>query len=190
MNGMKRYRAVTGFVLGLAGAWGVHAYYQDPGALQAVGTLYVAFTPDDNAGALIADAIHSARSEIYVQAFSFTHRRIADALIAARRKGLRVEVIADAEQTYKIPTSVIGHLARGGVPVYLDGEHTSAHNKVMVIDPQSPEPILITGSFNFTHAGQYRNAENVLMAKGNPALAARYLRNWRDHRAHARPYRR
>jgi phosphatidylserine/phosphatidylglycerophosphate/cardiolipin synthase-like enzyme len=185
---MKRYQAVIAFLLGLAGAWGVQAYHQDPGALQAVGTLYVAFTPDDNAGAMIADAIHSARSEIYVQAFSFTHRRIADALIAAGRKGIRVEVIADAEQTYKIRTSLIGHLASGGVPVYLDGEHTSAHNKVMVIDPQSSEPILITGSFNFTHAGQYRNAENVLMAKGNPALAARYLRNWRDHRAHARPY--
>lgn len=53
---------------------------------------------------------------------------------------------------------------------------TIAHNKVMVIDS---EP-LITGSFNFTRAAEEKNAENLLIIR-DPALAARYVENWRAH---------
>jgi phosphatidylserine/phosphatidylglycerophosphate/cardiolipin synthase-like enzyme len=59
----------------------------------------------------------------------------------------------------------------------------------MVIDAGSPETTLITGSFNFTHAAQYRNAENVLVIRGNPALTDLYLQNWRRHYTHSQPYR-
>jgi phosphatidylserine/phosphatidylglycerophosphate/cardiolipin synthase-like enzyme len=187
---MRKYNFVVALILCLASGWSAHAFCRDTHSLPAVGTLQVAFTPRDDAGAMIADAIDAARHEIYVQAFSFTHRRIADALIAARKRRVRVELIADAEQSRIINTSLIDYLAKAGVPVYLDGEHASAHNKVIVIDPRNREAILITGSFNFTHAGQYRNAENVLLSKGNPALAELYLKNWREHRAHAQPYHR
>ncbi|MDO8438291.1 MAG: phospholipase D family protein [Nitrosomonadaceae bacterium] len=160
-----------------------------PAILPATGTVQVAFTPGDDAGKLIADAINGAHRQVLVQAFSFTHHRIAEALIAARRRGVDVKVIADKEQTEKIPTSVIARIAAAGVPVFLDADHTSAHNKVMVIDAGSPETTLITGSFNFTQAAQYKNAENVLVIRGNTALTELYLKNWQHHYGHSQPYR-
>lgn len=160
-----------------------------PLVLPSSGTIQVAFTPADDAGKLITDVIDHAQRQILVQAFSFTHRKIAEALIAAKRRGVDVKVIADREQAEKIPTSLIARMAAAGVPVYMDSSHVSAHNKVMVIDANSENATLVTGSFNFTQAAQYRNAENVLVIQGNPQLADLYLKNWHDHYRHSRPYR-
>ncbi|MDQ3186486.1 MAG: phospholipase D family protein [Pseudomonadota bacterium] len=157
--------------------------------LPATGTVQVAFTPGDDAGKLIAEAINHAQHQVLVQAFSFTHRKIADALIAAKHRGVDVKVVADKDQTHRIPTSVIAKLVAGGVPVFIDSEHTGAHNKVMVIDAGSSGTTVITGSFNFTHAAQYKNAENVLLIRGNPMLTGLYLKNWHRHYEHSQPYR-
>lgn len=162
---------------------------REPFVLPATGTVQVAFTPGDDAGKLIADAINGAQRQVLVQAFSFTHRKIADALISAKQRGVDVKVVADKEQTHRIPTSVIARIAAGGVPVFIDSAHNSAHNKVMVIDAGSPEAALITGSFNFTQAAQHKNSENVLVIRGNKALTDLYLKNWRQHYEHSEPYR-
>ena len=83
----------------------------------------------------------------------------------------------------------ISAIAAAGVPVWLDGEHLSAHDKVMVVDADDAKAAaVITGSYNFTKAAQYRNGENVLVLRGNPALAQAYRNNWQRHLAHARPY--
>jgi phosphatidylserine/phosphatidylglycerophosphate/cardiolipin synthase-like enzyme len=153
-------------------------------ALPAVGTIQVAFTPGDDAAGLIIQAIGQARQRIRVQAFSFTHRGIAEALIAARKRGVDVEVIVDPQQAARIPTSVVDTMANAGVPVFYDAEHASAHNKIMVIDADTA-PVVITGSYNFTHAAQYKNAENLLVVRGNPALARAYGNNWQRHRDHS-----
>ena len=164
-------------------SWAFHDSRTLP-VLPALGTVQVAFTPGDDAAALVIAAIREARQQIRVQAFSFTHRAIADALIAAHQRGVDVALIADSEQTDRISTSVVRYVAAAGVPVYLDAGHASAHSKVMVIDADSA-PVIITGSYNFTHAAQYRNAENLLVLRGNQALAQAYAVNWRHHREHA-----
>jgi phosphatidylserine/phosphatidylglycerophosphate/cardiolipin synthase-like enzyme len=165
------------------------ALAMQPATLPARGSVQVAFTPGTDAGELVTEAIRAAKTQILVQAYSFTHRAIAAALVSARQRGVDVQVIADREQRDSIETSRVDDLAEHGVPVYLDGEHAAAHNKVMVIDNGQPDPVVITGSFNFTTAAQYRNAENLLILRGNPALAEAYAANWRQHRAHSIPIR-
>ena len=166
-----------------------HNYEPRPLVLPDTGTVQVAFTPGDDASKLIIDAINSAQRQVLVQAFSFTHRKIAEALIAAKRRGVDVKVIADKDQTHRIPTSVIARIVAGGVPVFIDSDHTSAHNKIMMIDAGSPGAALITGSFNFTQAAQHKNAENVLVIRSNAKLTDLYLENWHHHYQHSQPYR-
>lgn len=149
------------------------------------GTATVAFPPDDDASAQIVEALVAARRQILVQAYIMSHRAIAEALVGARRRGLDVRVIADAEQAGKVETSQLGWLAVHDVGVYLDGQHAAAHNKVMVIDADLPEATIVTGSFNFTRSAQSRNAENLLILRGNPGLAERYAADWHRHRAHS-----
>jgi len=150
-----------------------------------IGTIEYAFTPGDDAARLIVRAIDGARFQILVQAFSFTHIEIARALIRAERRGVDVKVIADAEQIDLIDHNVIPQLVEAGIPVFTDAEHAAAHNKVMVIDAGTKAPALITGSFNFTHAAQFRNAENVLVFRGNHELTRAYLDNWMRHLKHS-----
>lgn len=157
--------------------------------LPAVGRVEVAFTPGDNAAGMIVGVIDQAQKQVLVQAFSFTHEGIAKALIAAHKRGVEVKVIADREQTERIQGGKVAMMAKAGVPVWLDGEHQSAHNKVVMIDAGLPAATLVTGSFNFTNAAQYKNAENVLLLRGNEKLVKLYSDNWNAHLMHARPYR-
>lgn len=156
-------------------------------ALSARGSIQVAFTPGDDASGLVVETIGQAKRQILVQAYGFTHRAIAEALVAAKRRGVEVALIADRNQAETLKTSLVAWLAEQGVPVWIDADHAAAHDKIMVLDAGTPQATLITGSFNFTHAAQYRNAENLLVLRGNQALADAYAANWRRHRIHSQP---
>ena len=181
----KRVAAVLACLIGLS----LPARAAEPLSLTLQGTAQVAFTPGDDAGALVAGVIRAARRQVLVQAYSFTHRDIGQALIDARRRGVDVRVIVDLAQTEHGKTSLIGWLVEQGVPVWVDEEHPAAHNKVMVLDVGARGAAVITGSFNFSHAADFRNAENVLVLRDNPNLAEAYAANWRRHFTHARPVR-
>ena len=49
------------------------------------------------------------------------------------------------------------------------------HNKFMLIDPLSDDPIVIGGSANFSDASTRRNDENMVIARGNTRVADIYL---------------
>ena len=180
---MKRLRlalVVTGLAL-VVPAFG----FEPSNLVQATGTIEYAFTPGGDAAGLIVRTIDAARSQVLVQAFSFTHREIADALIRAHRRGLDVQIIADQEQTNALQSAAMQSVLAAGLSVFMDADHSAAHNKVIVIDQNAKQPALITGSFNFTFAAQYRNAENVLVLRGNPDLTRAFFANWQQHREHA-----
>ena len=178
-------------ILCLLAALPGHAF-QTPQTNTSVSTdIQVFFTPGDDAAGNIIKAIKNARQQVLVQAFSFTHPGIAQALIAAHQRGVEVKLIADLDQTRKIRQNRIAEIAVAGVPVWLDGEHNGAHNKVMIIDADSANVAdvgVITGSYNFTNAAQYKNAENVLVLRANRSLAKAYQHNWQRHLPHARPF--
>jgi len=156
--------------------------------LPAQGMVQVAFTPWDNAESMIVDGIRRAKHQILVQAFSFTSRVLANALIAAKKRGVDVQVMADREQTFSGESSRIPDLIRAGIPVALEVRYQSAHNKVMVMDAGTADAAVITGSYNWTYAAQHKNAENVLLLRDSPDIAHAYAANWRRHYAEALPY--
>jgi phosphatidylserine/phosphatidylglycerophosphate/cardiolipin synthase-like enzyme len=171
-------------------AFAAHAQYPEGGgALPAQGTVQYAFTPGRDTTNLIVDAIDAARTQVLVQAYSFTHRRIAAALVRAQRRGVEVAVLADNGQTQEAEDKIYRSLTNAGIPVRIDGRHAAAHNKVLVIDADAPDCAVITGSFNLTYAAEDKNAENVLLLRGNRPLCAAYRDNWRRHQLHAQPWR-
>jgi phosphatidylserine/phosphatidylglycerophosphate/cardiolipin synthase-like enzyme len=150
--------------------------------LPATGTVEALFTPWDDAEGAIVRALGKARESIHVQAYLLTSRSIAKALQDARARGVAVEIVADREMLEKSDKSLLPQLLEAGIPVWLETRYAVAHNKVMLIDAAQADAVVITGSYNFTWSAQARNAENLLILRGNPALARRYLDNWRRHR--------
>lgn len=103
----------------------------------------------DEAYAAMAEAISDARRSIILESYIFDRDplglRIADALIAAVRRGVAVRVLIDAVGArYSVP-SIVGYLQRGGVPVdvfngniimglRLPYANLRTHRKLLIID--------------------------------------------------------
>ena len=143
-----------------------------------VEVLGVYFTPPTGAASAIVQAINASQGEVLVQAYSFTHNGIAQALVRAHQRGVKIRVLLDSNSE-KTNRYVIDLFTQARVEIRYDGKHAIAHNKLMVID----ESVVITGSFNFTNAAETRNAENVLVLKSDE-LAKRYKSEWQSHWAH------
>lgn len=156
--------------------------------LPASGTIEVVFSPWDDAEGAILRALRQARQAIHVQAYLFTSQPLAQALIAAHQRGVKVEILTDQKMLLQTWKSQIPRLAEAGIPVWLETRHAIAHNKLMLIDPLGPHPAVVTGSYNFTYSAQARNAENLLILRDDPALARAYFDNWWRHRGDAVPY--
>jgi phosphatidylserine/phosphatidylglycerophosphate/cardiolipin synthase-like enzyme len=139
----------------------------------------VYFSPKGGCTQAIVEEIRNAKQFILVQAYSFTSAPIAGALVEAFRSGLRVEAVLD-KSNKTANYSEANFLKNANVPTWIDGKHAIAHNKIIIIDGST----VITGSFNFTKAGEESNAENLLIIKSTE-LAARYIANFQEHKAHA-----
>jgi phosphatidylserine/phosphatidylglycerophosphate/cardiolipin synthase-like enzyme len=126
--------------------------------------------------------LNKAKSEILVQAYSFTSKPIAQALVDAHKRGVHTEIILD-KSNIRDKYSAADFTAHMGIPTYIDPVHGIAHNKIMIIDRET----VITGSFNFTRAAEESNAENLLIIRSKE-LAKEYLENWERHRAVSEEY--
>ena len=144
---------------------------------------HVFFSPRGGCTEAVVSTISQAKSEILVQAYSFTSAPIAKALVDAHKRGVHVQIILDRSQR-KERYSSADFTAHAGIPTYIDAAHAIAHNKVMIID----KAVVITGSFNFTKAAEEKNAENLLVLRSKE-LARGYIENWERHKEHSESYR-
>ena len=154
----------------------------DSSAQNTLPPIEVYFSPKGGCTEAVVRELTAAKETVLVQAYSFTSAPISKALLAAHKRGVKVEVILDRSQkTAKY--SEADFLINVGIPTKIDAKHAIAHNKVMVIDGQT----LITGSFNFTTAAEEHNAENLLVIR-DAVLAAKYAANWKVHADHSDAY--
>jgi phosphatidylserine/phosphatidylglycerophosphate/cardiolipin synthase-like enzyme len=144
-------------------------------SIAATGTIEVAFSPNGGATSAVLQAIQEARRTIRVSAYYFTSNAVANALLAAHKRGVDVQMVVDRDHngTRSNGISPAGFLAANGVPVRIDFTHKIQHQKVMVIDTT-----VQLGSFNYTTSAELSNSENVLVFRGNPQLANTFMENW------------
>jgi phosphatidylserine/phosphatidylglycerophosphate/cardiolipin synthase-like enzyme len=153
------------------------------GSLALAGTIQVYFSPNGGCTDAILSQINQAKTEILLQAYSFTSKPIAQGLIRAQKRGVRITAVLDKSnrrQKYSAAT----FLKNVGIPVFIDDKHAIAHNKIMIIDNR----VVITGSFNFTMAAENKNAENLVILDGLPDLTRAYQENFQKHLRHSVPY--
>ncbi|MBA4419430.1 MAG: phospholipase D family protein [Syntrophus sp. (in: bacteria)] len=141
----------------------------------------VFFSPDGGCTTGIIEETVRAQKEILVQIFSFTSGPIRNALIKAQKRGVAVAVILDPREQKNHRYKTADILSRAGVQVYLDDQHSHAHNKVMVIDRDT----VVTGSFNYTYGAESKNAENIIIIRSHD-LAKAYVDDWLKHKEHSR----
>ena len=168
-------------LLALPALPGVHASERFAGK----GEIELAFAPSDDTEKVVINLIRGARKSLEVHAYAFTSRNIADAMVAAQRRGVRVEVLADAQMNRREKGNAIPRLLAADVPVAFETRYNAAHNKVLIVDAEGPRCAVLTGSYNFTWSADNRNAENILIVRDHCELARAYRANWLRHRKEA-----
>jgi phosphatidylserine/phosphatidylglycerophosphate/cardiolipin synthase-like enzyme len=136
---------------------------------------------------MILQAINAASRRVHLQAYVFTDRAIARALESAYRRNLEVIVLLDKDQRHD-RYSVAPELVQAGLKVMFDDRPQIAHNKTIIIDPDDPDPVVETGSYNFSYSAERRNAENALLVRDDPALATAYEQYFQARLAASDPW--
>ena len=123
-------------------------------------TVYIRFSPDDGIDDMIESLIQAANDSVYMLAYSFASRDIAERLRAADDDGLDVIVICEDSKAYTDGGGQCGPLSDAGLQVYVDGYPDNLmHEKVIILD----DSVVIAGSYNFTRSADKRNDEQVLV---------------------------
>ena len=125
-------------------------------------SLDVCFTPGQSCLTKVIKYIDNAKTSILLLGYSFTSKPITQALIQAKKRGVNVRIVLDHSQHYqKYSKEVIQVLLNKQMDVRFDHTVKIAHNKVLVIDNLQT----VTGSYNWTHSAEFKNAENLVFIK-------------------------
>ncbi|MGZ9222541.1 MAG: phospholipase D-like domain-containing protein [Anaerolineales bacterium] len=130
------------------------------------------------AGRLI-EKINAAQASIHIAAFEFDLTPVADALIAAKQRGVDVRWVTDDEHGLESDGEP-GHgqfemLQDAGIEVRADTRSALMHNKFWIFDNQ----IVWTGSTNITENGIFKQDNNAIAIQ-SPELAAIYEREFQE----------
>ncbi|EOD17417.1 hypothetical protein EMIHUDRAFT_374088 [Emiliania huxleyi CCMP1516] len=119
--------------------------------------------------------IGDATTTLDVCVFTITCNELADAIIAAAKRKVRVRVITDDIQATS-QGSDVSELARTpGVTLRTDHQKEAhMHHKFALVDGTT----LVNGSFNWTRAAVLTNYENVAITSGAPGLIGEYTREF------------
>ena len=117
------------------------------------------FSPGDACLRRIVGLIEGARQAVDVCVFTVTDDRIAEALLAAHRRRVRLRVLSDVAKTQDLGSDIV-RLARAGVAVAIDTPDKYMHHKFAVFDGR----LLVTGSYNWTRSAAMVNDENLIVS--------------------------
>lgn len=142
-------------------------------AAPAAGSVRVLYSLDQkqNDKELIA-LIDAAKTKAYFAIYEFTLKDVADALVAAKRRGVDVRGLVDsgeAASSYDQP--IIKELVAAGIPV--ETERHAAGNGIMHIKALVTDSAYAIGSYNWTGSATTENDE-LLEIGTDPALRQTY----------------
>ena len=126
------------------------------------------FGPESDIASFVIQNIEAAQSDIKLMVFWFTWVPIADSLIAAHRRGVKVKMVLDSRSAER-KNKDVDEKNEAIIPKYLsaagfdedqiliyDGE--LLHHKIILID----EDIVLTGTCNFFNASLNRHEEHYM----------------------------
>ena len=103
-----------------------------------------------------------AKKSIDLAIFSFTNDDLANEILAAHKRGVKVRIITD-DEAMKGKGADAQRMSDAGIPCRTDDQiQYHMHNKFMIVDSL----FLITGSFNWTFQAGKSNQENIVVVDG------------------------
>src|SRR5215207_244014 len=127
----------------------------------------------------LIEKINAAQTSIHIASFEFNLTPVAEALIAAKQRGVDVRWVTDDENGLEADEEPdhgqFAMLQNAGIEVRSDTRSALMHNKFWIFDGQ----ILWTGSTNITVNGVFKQDNNTVVIR-SPELAAIYEREFQE----------
>jgi phosphatidylserine/phosphatidylglycerophosphate/cardiolipin synthase-like enzyme len=127
------------------------------------------FSPRDPVTRVLKGLIDAEQRSIKIAIFTLTDTTIVDSLVAAYKRGVTIEIVADGESS-TTEYSKIPALKKAGIPTYLFKPRGDRqwrplmHDKFIIFgETIFGKSLIWTGSFNITRSANERNRENVLI---------------------------
>lgn len=141
------------------------------------------FSPTDHATVnAVVPLIDGAAHTLDIAMFYFTSQPIADAVLAAKARGVSVRMVLDASGAANA-YSKHPSLCQSNIPVKIENWGGKSHSKWAVADAGYTTAAVVFGSMNWTAAGDNKNDENTLHVR-NAAFANsfhdEFERQWAD----------
>ena len=116
------------------------------------------FFPNPSNEQAVVNMFRTCKKTLDVAIFTFTRDSIAQAILEAHQRGLKIRCIGD-DGNSKVKGSDVRLLASVGIPCKTDNNlRFHMHNKMAILD----NSVVITGSFNWTNQAINKNQENIL----------------------------
>ena len=123
--------------------------------------------------------IRQAQRTIHIAAFEFDLTPVAQALIAAKQRGVDVRWVTDNENGIEADSEPgrgqFAMLQKAGIEIHADDRAALMHNKFWIFDGQ----IVWTGSTNITESGIFKQDNNTIVLH-TPELAVIYEREFQE----------
>jgi phosphatidylserine/phosphatidylglycerophosphate/cardiolipin synthase-like enzyme len=155
------------------------SFAMTPSFCSAEMVVQACFSPQGKCSSHIRREIDQASKELLVAVYAFTNDDLAGALVAAKKRGVIVQVVIDKDFDTRTDHSKGKYFEANKIPLRrLSGSKTQSHErdaglmhqKFAVIDRR----IVFTGSYNWTHSAENANDENLLIFRDAGPLAEDY----------------
>lgn len=116
------------------------------------------FFPNPSNEQRVVNMFRTCKKSLDIAIFTFTRDSIAQAILEAHQRGIKIRCIGD-DGNSKVKGSDVRVLASVGIPCKTDNNLRShMHNKMAILD----NSVVITGSFNWTNQAINKNQDNIL----------------------------
>ena len=116
------------------------------------------FFPNPSNEQRVVNMFRTCKKSLDLAIFTFTRDSIAQAVLEAYQRGVKVRCIGD-DGNSKVKGSDVRLLASIGIPCKTDNNlRFHMHNKMAILD----NSVVITGSFNWTSQAVNKNQDNIL----------------------------
>jgi len=123
------------------------------------------FSPTDGVNTHIVNNINTSSNDLSIATMLITRNEMANAIAARKSAGVAVNVITNAEDNNGATVNTILHAALGTHYTFDNVSSGILHHKYMVVDQDAPasDPLVLTGSHNWSAAADNDNDENTLI---------------------------
>ncbi len=184
----------------MEGAFGQDKLTIDNGRVYTIGDTEVEvwFSPNEDAMGRILELVDAAEESVEFTIFAMTKDQLGSALVRKQQELIDRGIVTPGDTS----TGVLGvidqsqlhsngqyheayRMIGAGIPLRMDGDDASSlpgdyqasggrlHSKTMVIDWQGADPVVISGSFNWSASATQSNDEYLLVFRG-PRVAETY----------------